>query len=195
MRASSSDKELFAQIYTLLYFKKINDDKAIKIFRELSRYQSDKYCAWRSYQRKRVSRVNYDLRRARHRRSRATDKIGEYVVPSHYGEKFIVAPWGKKFKITYADEHLTGVSTILDKVIDGLETAMSDGVNLRTAIESAERTIDVFESLVEDDFGSTGFFSNAEKHDLMSSDISRIRDLVRKARIAEASRNTGISNS
>ena len=47
--ADSNDKELFAQIYTLLFFLKERNFFPVNVFRELSKHQDSRYNAWRKY--------------------------------------------------------------------------------------------------------------------------------------------------
>ena len=47
--ADSNDKELFAQIYTLLFFLKEHNFFPVNTFRELSKHQDSRYNAWRKF--------------------------------------------------------------------------------------------------------------------------------------------------
>ena len=63
--ANADDKELFAQIYSLLYFKKKKDKQCENVFRSLADHQSDLYNSWRRYENARIDDINFDLLVAR----------------------------------------------------------------------------------------------------------------------------------
>jgi len=69
-RATSQDKELFAQIYPLLFFNESDDTKAEDCFRKLSEHQDSRYNSWHHYDDKKISlaQINRDLLDARLKR-------------------------------------------------------------------------------------------------------------------------------
>ena len=94
--AETEDKELFAQIYPLLYFKeKSGKSEALKTFRRLAEHQDARYNAWRSYETKPLSEINEALHQVRSKqtssgREQTNIRLDElfspsvqYVIPSY----------------------------------------------------------------------------------------------------------------
>jgi phage terminase Nu1 subunit (DNA packaging protein) len=162
--AREEDKELFAQIYPLLYFRKVRDRKALSVFRKLADHQDDVYNVWRKYERSEVSEVNDLLMEKRLERAADSDLDSE-------------------------DEHLglgfDGMETLV--LTRWMEKAQQMNQSAMTAGRIDEKDLDFLRGqirfcagTIREDLGpgSPNYFR--ERHDYLQADLAKLRRSLKK---------------
>jgi len=162
--AREEDKELFAQIYPLFYFRKVRDRKALSVFRKLADHQDDVYNVWRKYERSEVSEVNDLLMEKRLERAADSDLDSE-------------------------DEHLglgfDGMETLV--LTRWMEKAQQMNQSAMTAGRIDEKDLDFLRGqirfcagTIREDLGpgSPNYFR--ERHDYLRADLAKLRRSLKK---------------
>jgi hypothetical protein len=64
-RADKSDKESLAQAYTFFFLKKRNNLEALRVFKEINKFQSARYRGWEKFENEGLGALNAELRKKR----------------------------------------------------------------------------------------------------------------------------------
>ena len=162
--AREEDKELFAQIYPLFYFRKVRDRKALSVFRKLADHQDDVYNVWRKYERSEVGEVNDLLMEKRLERAADGDLDSE-------------------------DEHLglgfDGMETLvltrwMEKAQQMIQSAMTAGRIDEKGLDFLRGQIRFCAGTIREDLGpgSPNYFR--ERHDYLQADLAKLRRSLKK---------------
>jgi len=124
--AAPKDVELFAQIYDLLYLKTCPDPGLERIFRDLSRHQSQLYNAWKSLERRSKDEIGQALIEARKR----SDQSSLQVMAKYFTRRRRPRPMSDEARIVL--EHIVDLEYRIKKP----DWTWERGYRVADAIES-----------------------------------------------------------
>jgi hypothetical protein len=162
--AREEDKELFAQIYPLFYFREVKDRKGMDAFRKLAKHQDDLYNSWRRYEHSDLEEVNAmlmekRLEKASHAALRTEEGLSGLV--NEGMETLVLTQW-------------------MEKAQQNIQSAMTAGRISKKDIDFLRGQIRFCASAIREDLGpgSPNYFR--ERHDYLQADLASLRRSLNK---------------
>jgi len=157
--AREEDKELFAQIYPLFYFREVKDRKAMDIFCKLAKHQDELYNSWKKYEHSGLEEVNAMLMEKRSEKA------------SHVALRTEEGPYG----LTHDGMETLVLTQWMGKAQRKIQSAMTSGRIDRKDLDFLRGQIRFCAGTIREDLGpgSPNYFR--ERHDYLQADLESLR--------------------
>jgi len=164
--ALEEDKEFFAQIYPLFYFRKIKDKQALGVFLKLANHQDDIYNLWRKYEHADIKDVNEMLMEKR--LVRADDAYldadeGSDMLAFDGMETIVLTEWMKKARVM-------------------IDSSMTLGRIEKKDLDHLKGVIRFCASTIKKDLGPGSQNYLKERYEYMQTDLTSLRRSLTKMR-------------